>query len=174
MPAWPSLGLLHEMTSADMAAIKDYVDGVVYFAVQATAIALGTTDTAITFATGSEQIDTAGGHDESTNPARYTVQSGEDGLYICMGTLAGDSAAGSGFMTGFWRRNTGGGVNQQGRAAANVVSGDATWLPLGVAVFPCVAGDYIQMFGKRSGGTAYNTKVISGEASSVLIVKWSD
>ncbi len=108
------------------------------------------TFTALTWDT--EAYDVGPMHDNSTNPTRLTVPSGQGGLYMINGLLTWSGSAGGAQRQGLLVLNTGG-------TTTNIVAPSASYEPQNVCLFLAVlaAGDYVEMKGYQDSGGNLDT-----------------
>jgi TPP-dependent 2-oxoacid decarboxylase len=131
--------------------------------VQQSAQAIATTDTALTFGAGSEDYDTNGWHDETTNNTRITVD--RDGFVRLTGTLFMSASSAITTLSATISKN---GTVQAPRVRHRP---DATALSMSVqvtATLECAAGDYFELIGvlSLSAGTTINSNVGGSFASA--------
>lgn len=132
--------------------------------VQQVAQSIGTSDTALTFAAGSEYSDLFGMHDETTNNTRITVPTGYSGWWLVKGTVfvASNTAVTSLVAT---ISVTGGVVPARSKskpaATAVTMSQEVT------EVLLVTAGDYFELLGQCT-GSATNSNVGGSFASTFM------
>lgn len=122
------------------------------------------TFTAITFTT--EDYDSHGGHDNATNPSRYTAPI--DGQYELSGGV-GFTANASGFRALVWSKN---GTRIAGSQTSAAAIGGGASQPMAARTIKVqlVAGDYVELVAYQdSGGGALNTSVSNDEQSSMTV-----
>lgn len=151
-----------------IAAILNPAHGMFYQTTATTSIANSTTVwTPVGFDT--EYTDTANGHSTTTNPARYTVPTGWQGLYVVQGSVIF-----TGNATG--QRWAAVGVNgltpQNGTADGTALAPNSSSFSVSTyAEIVLAAGDYVQLLAlQSSGGTLATT--INGAFTSSMTVRW--
>lgn len=113
----------------------------------------------------AEDNDNYAGHDNVTNPSRYTAQIA--GVYEFNGGVA-FAANGTGARVCYWAKN---GVQIDGTdvALATAGAGLATRLPARTAQITMAVGDYVQLFAFQDSGGSLNTFAGSNVASSMTV-----
>ncbi len=124
-----------------------------------------TTDTTITFGSGSEDYDTNGWHDESTNNSRITAD--RDGYVDCDGTLvvANNTTVTALSLTVFKNGVAQPAIGRDKPAATNLSHSVSVHARL-----ECTAGDYFELVGVASGASV--ASISSGRFASVFEVEF--
>ena len=127
---------------------------------------INTTDTTITFGSGSEDYDTNGWHDETTNNSRITVD--RDGFVDIDGTLvvANNTTVTALSLTVFKNGVAQPPVGRDKPAAANLSHSVSVHAKL-----ECVNGDYFELVGSTSGASV--ASISSGRFASVFELEFT-
>lgn len=127
------------------------------------------TDTPISFTT--EDVDTANGHDNATNPTRWTCPAGWAGYYEVSGggNLNTGSGGTAGSRTATWLRNGlkfGGseGVGSSGTATQSVQAR--------VMIVQLAVGDYLELSVRQTSGNTMSTDVSAVEKNFTMHLHW--
>jgi hypothetical protein len=127
---------------------------------------INTTDTTLTFGSGSEDFDTNGWHDESTNNSRITVD--RDGFVRIHGVVV---VANNTTVTALMLTVARNGVVQAGigrhKPAANNLSHSAEV----TALLECSAGDYFELIATAAGASV--ATISSGRFASVFELEFA-
>lgn len=129
--------------------------------VQATSQTIGTSDTALTFGTGSEANDAWSLHDETTNNTRITVN--KSGLWLVKGTVFVASNTSLTTLTATIGVN--GGVIPA-RSRSKPAATAATMSQEVVEMVFISSGDYLELFG-TCGGVSVSSNVGGSFASTL-------
>ncbi len=131
--------------------------------VQQAAQAIGTSDTALTFGTGSEANDAFNLHNESTNNTRITVD--RAGVWMFKGTVFMGGNANITALTATLGIN---GAVQPARSRSKPASTASTMSQEVMEIFGLSSGDYVELYGvlSLSSGTSQNTNVGGSFAST--------
>lgn len=125
------------------------------------------TFTPITFTT--EDFDNYGGHDNSTNPSRYTCQVA--GRYQLSGKISWAANA-AGQRASQWYVN---GTGLSGSQAAIEPDDGAGAIPGHPAVTMTAllsVGDYVELVGFQDAAASLNTSVANAQVQSIMVVRW--
>lgn len=122
------------------------------------------TFTAITWDT--EDVDSANGHDTSTNPSRYTAQYA--GWYQVSGGVSFANNS-TGYRQTVWGVN--GSLIFDYFASMGAVNGTGTRSVARTLMVYLAIGDYVELHGWQNGSASLNTEVASGTQSSIN-VRW--
>lgn len=141
-----------------------------YSAVQATAQTGLTVSTyvAITFATTSEIVDVAGGHDPASNPSRYVGKM--PGYYELDATVAFAGSASGARRLVEWRLNGGGGIAGSGGSAPPLSTNITTARTAKVFQYLNGTTDYVELYGFAD--YASWATAVSGASASCITVRW--
>jgi hypothetical protein len=115
----------------------------------------------------SSQVDTYGGHSNSTNNSRYTAQ--VPGVYAVCG-VSGFTANATGVRG--TRIHVNGSVVQGSAQMAIPANGSGTGLATPVRTVRLAAGDYIEVAAWQSSGAALST-VVATDVACALWVCWT-
>lgn len=107
--------------------------------------------TAISFGAGSEEIDTHGMHNESTNPTRVTID--KAGYYECKGAVFFESQTTPVMSSALIRINGATGLAPAGRVAGQ----SSTFSAHCFGTFLADVGDYVELVGVQDSAGADNT-----------------
>ena len=111
-----------------------------------------TVATALAFGAGSEQIDTDGFHDTSTNNTRITIPSGKGGKYLVTATCTWVANA-TGYRELWVQKGASGRVIQ---ATSSIQGSSVAQSQVAVGVLSLSAGDYLQMYVEHNSGGNLN------------------
>lgn len=125
------------------------------------------TDTALTFNTESYNVGAL--HSTGTNPTRFTVPTGGDGLYFIKGTYV--PAAASGDARAFLRKN--GTTALEGTAQRGVLNASFQVTFQCATLVVLAATDYVELIAYQSSGGALNTGDAAAPAfmNAMFVVK---
>lgn len=120
-----------------------------------------------TLSLNSTQVDTYGGHSNTTNNTRYTAQ--VSGVYAVCGVAAFNSNS-----TGVRgsRLHVNGSVVQGTAQMMTPATSSGTGLPTPVRTIRLTAGDYIEVAGWQSSGSPLST-IVASDVASALWVFWT-
>lgn len=170
VPAWPTLGVGHILTNADMAAIKAVTDfmmngvGGVFVGVQATIQSIANaTDVALLWDT--EEMDTDSGHSTITNTSRYTVQTA--GKYRVSGVASYAASAGGTYRIAKIRVN--GATVKAVTPFVTPIAGVVTDVPVGPRILQLAVGDYVELIANQNSGGALNSNIAADGASWMCV-----
>ena len=124
--------------------------------------------TALSF--GAEDIDTHNGHDNSTNPSRYTVQ--KEGYYrLGGGSWWASNATGVRFTR--WAKN-GNVIENAGTDVAPLGGGSVTYVPAVDIIISAIVSDYFELMVWQNSGGSLNTAVAGGtnEEGASANIEW--
>jgi hypothetical protein len=157
------------VTAAKLNTIRDELDKPLCKLVQQVAQSIAnSTDTALTFGTGSEDFDTHGFHSETTNNTRITPSVA--GYYLCYGTFFMSPGAYTSVIATIAKNGTV--VPPRSRFRPEVTAPNlGTSVPVSVILAMNGSTDYVELFGQQSSGGAVNTNV-GGSFASVFGVEF--
>lgn len=155
------------VSSSDGTTVEDYtIRKPLVRLIQQAAQSIATTNTAITFGAGSEDIDTHGFHDEVTNNTRVTPTIA--GYYRCTGVYLSSATTAPALRATIGKN---GGVVQPAFPIYHAVASSAIKGAATQAIVACNGStDYIEFFAVNSTG-GVNTQA-SGGFNSVLEVEF--
>lgn len=152
------------VTAAKLNTIRDELDRPLCKLVQQVAQSLAnSTDTAITFGTGSEDFDTHGFHSESTNNTRITPNVA--GYYEFYGTVFVASSNASSLIATIAKNGTV--VPPRTRLKPDAAAALTASAPVKVILSMNGTTDYCELFGQQTTAGALNTNV-GGSFASVF------
>ena len=111
----------------------------------------------------NEEFDTDNGHDNTTNPSRYTVVTA--GVWEFGGKMSFDVAAAGGRRIAQWQKN---GVVIPGSEHSMPPAVTASLLPVEPVFVRMAVGDYIQLVIAQDSGSTLNTFVGTAAAGSFM------
>lgn len=137
--------------------------------VQITTVTTLTTATWTVIGMDSSTFDNYGGHSNSVNPSRYTVQVA--GKYLVGGTDAFTTNATGSRGVSIWKN----GAFIQGPYALGPSTG-AHAMSAGIAGFiiPCAVGDYLELAAFQDSGGNLATTITSSQTSFLTVLRVSD
>lgn len=170
VPTWPTMGIGHILTAADMAAIKAYLDfyvlhqGGLFQAHQAVVQSIpASTDTALTFT--SQEIDIDNGHSTITNTSRYTFQT----TGWCLLSGAYHSVSGTTDYGAFLRFN---GTTKLGYTREPQPSSGDAYNPVGPIVQGVNPGDYVEICARQvTAGALFTSLANSGSVLNIVYLR---
>lgn len=134
---------------------------------QTVAQTLTTSGTTYGLTCTTEDLDNANGHDNSSNPSRYTAV--YPGWYLCTGAVA-FAANGTGLRFAQWIKN--GSLYPMGHTFLPAVSGDITIVVARPTLIQLAAGEYVELGASQTSGGSLNTTITNSHEQSGFNVLW--
>lgn len=125
------------------------------------------TSTVITFTTEDE--DSENGHDNSTNPSRYTAVYA--GWYWVAGAICYSTSATGARYT--WLRVNGSDLNGSMSSLPTVSSADFAGVATRARLVSLVVGDYVELVGHQTSGGNLDTVISPARNQSTLSIVWA-
>lgn len=151
-----------EINAADLTSLEDYTirKPLVRLVQQAAQSMTSSTAAAITFGSGSEEVDTHGFHDTTTNPSRITPTIA--GWYRLTGTFNIVSGTSVTQLVGVFRRN-GTTVAPLVPLRPDAASNAAQGIQITATVSVNGSSDYLEFWASQNSSGAINTNVTVGQ-----------
>lgn len=127
---------------------------------------INTTDTTLTFGSGSEDYDTNGWHDESTNPSRITVD--RDGFVRIHGVLV---VANNTTVTALMLTIARNGTVQAGIGRHKPAANNLSHAVEVSDTLECAAGDYFELIATAAGASV--ASISSGRFASIFTLEFA-
>lgn len=170
VPAVPTfdVGVLNTTTMNQLSSVLSFLSAPPAALLRQTVAQSLTTATWVPITFTTEDFDTVNGHDNSTNPSRYTAVYA--GRYRCSGAVA-FAASATGRRLTKWMVN-GSDVNGSGiyspATAASVAKVPAATMDIYLNV-----GDYLELAATQESGGTINTAVGGPTDTSIMCVRWA-